>query len=201
MASLKTDALRACDAALGIHDFKKRRGVYLRSTAASTGDGWLGLNLATWDMPEALHVSPVVGVRYEHLERVLVETAGWSAPLAGVTRPLGYLMPQNSFVQWEFKSGTDLAATAQELAVAVSQYGQPFIDQWSDWQAFSTSIEESGLLAEHVKYYVLPTIRALSGDMPGADRLIRQELDRTGNSTDLYAKSYREFARKFSQAF
>lgn len=133
------------------------------------------------------------------LERALAELAGWPPPLASVSKPLGYLMPQNTFVQWDFPADGDLSSIAEDLAKAVSEYGQPFIGRWSDWEVFSTEVGSSGLLLESEKFIVLPVVLAINGDRPGAERIIRQELARVGDSSDAYAQSYRQFADRFSE--
>jgi hypothetical protein len=188
----------ACAAALRRYGFAaKRRGLLLQTSGSGAASGWLGLNLATWSLPQVLHINPVVGVRHDSLEAILVSTAGWPAPVASVSRPLGYLMPQNTFVQWDFSSTGDLAAVAEDLATAVVTYGQPFIDHWSDWNTFSHEVASSGLLLDNVRFLMLPAVAAVNGDYELADRLIRQELERTAGEEDAYSKGYRDFANKF----
>jgi hypothetical protein len=198
MANLRTESLKACGAALRAYDFSKQRGVFLQPGGDASVSGWLGLNLATRGLPEKLQVNPVVGVRHEALESALAELAGWPPPVACVSRPLGYLMPRQSFTQWDFLAGGDLTATAEELAKAVSVYGQPFIDKWSDWRTYSDDIGSSGLLLDNERPLILPLVLAINGDRAGAERLVQQELDRVGDASDVYAQSYREFARKFA---
>jgi hypothetical protein len=44
---------------------------------------------------------------------------------------------------------------------------------------------------------VLPIVAALNGDRQRAERFIEQELTRVGDSPDMYAKTYSEYARRF----
>jgi hypothetical protein len=44
---------------------------------------------------------------------------------------------------------------------------------------------------------VLPIVAALNGDRQRAEGVIEQELARVGDSPDMYAKAYREYARRF----
>jgi hypothetical protein len=199
MTDLEVGAQDACAAALRKHGFvAKRRGVLLRPGGGGAASGWLGLNLATWGLPDKLQVNPVVGVRHLPVERALVELAGWAPPIPSVSRPLGYLMPDRTFRQWDFAAGGNWAAVAGDLADAVATYGQPFIEKWSDWETFSSEVEGAGLLLDVEKFIVLPIVAAIDGDRARAERLIQQELDRVGGSSDAYAKSFREFARKFA---
>lgn len=199
MATLEKLSQDACASALKQHGYvPKRRGILLQPSADKSVTGWLGLNLATWALPASLEINPVVGVRHVQLERALVDLAGWPPPVACVSRPLGYLMPQSTFVQWEFSSSGDVAAVAADLAEAVSAYGQPFIDKWSDWERFSTDIANSALLLDNQKFFIMPLIAVINNDHAAARNWLQQELDRIGDKSDVYANSYREFAQKVS---
>jgi hypothetical protein len=200
MADLVRESQDACAAALRAYGFTpKRRGLLLQPGTKKIATGWLGLNLATVGLPAKLQVNPVVGVRHIPLEAALVELAGWKPPVASISRPLGYLMPQNTFAQWDFVLGDDLTSVAADLARTVAEFGQPFIDRWSDWKRFSSDVGDSGLLLDLERYIVLPIVAALNGERAAADDLVQQELARTGGSEDAYAKAYRAFAEKFSK--
>ncbi|WP_157756637.1 hypothetical protein [Plantactinospora sp. KBS50] len=197
MTNLERDSQEACASALRQYGYvAKRRGLLLQPRDRKDVTGWLGLNLATWGLPAKLQINPVVGVRHVQLEKALVELAGWKAPVASISKPLGYLMPQNTFVQWDFSADGDLTAIAEDLASAVRAYGQPFIDKWTSWEAFSAEVSGSGLLLDNQRFFVLPLVAALNGDLSGAESLTRQELDRVGDAEDVYSKGYREFAGK-----
>jgi hypothetical protein len=199
MTDLEKGSQDACALALKQYGFKaRRRGLLLQPGSSKAVTGWLGLNLATWALPAGLQVNPVVGVRHVPLENALVELAGWPAPIACVSRPLGYLMPQNTFVQWDFPAGGDLAAIAEDLAKAVATYGQPFIDKWSDWTTFSAEVADAGLLSDNQRFFVLPLVAAISGDRATADQLVQRERDRVGDGPDVYSRSYRAFADRFA---
>ncbi|MGW3893201.1 hypothetical protein ACWD69_31555 [Micromonospora chokoriensis] len=197
--TLEKDAQDACASALRRYGFvSKRRGVLLQRRDVKDVAGWLGLNLATWALPAKLQINPVVGVRHVALEKALVDLADWKAPVACVSKPLGYLMPQNAFAQWDFPAGGDLNAIAEDLATAVAEYGQPFIDNWANWDTYSAEIAGAGLLLDNQKPFVLPLIAEINGDWRRAELLIERELDRIGDAPDVYSKSYRIFAEKFA---
>lgn len=200
MKSLEKVSQDACALALKRHGFTaKRRGILLQAGGDTSVTGWLGLNLASWDMPNSLKINPVVGVRHVQLEAILVSTAGWTPPLACVSRPLGYLMPQRTFIQWDFLPTGDLAAVAADLAAAVAAHGQPFIDHWSNWETFARDLGDSDLLMEHTRFILLPAVAALDGDHQRARQLLDEELKRTADREDAYATAYREFTRKFTE--
>jgi hypothetical protein len=199
MTGLEKDGQEACASALRQYGFvPKRRGILLQPRDVKDVTGWLGLNLATWGLPAKLQINPVVGVRHVPLEKELVDLAGWKAPVACISKPLGYLMPQKAFVQWDFLADGDLAEPAEDLATNIACYGQPFIDRWANWEKFSADIADAGILLDNQKPFVLPLVAVINGDRRRAEVLIGQELDRIGDAPDVYSKSYREFADRFT---
>jgi hypothetical protein len=199
LVNLEKASQDACASVLRQYGFVvKRRGVLLQPGGNAAVTGWLGLNVGTWSLPDVLHVNPVVGVRHVPLEKLLVELAGRKAPVPCVSLPLGNIMPQNYHQQWDFPAVGDLETVAQDLAKTVAEYGQPFIDRWSDWSTYSDEIEDSGLLLEDEKHIVLPLVAEINGDRHGAELLIQRELNRIGEAPDVYSSSYRAFATKFA---
>lgn len=198
MTDLVKESQDACAVALRAYGFvPKRRGLLLKPGKSKAVTGWLGLNLSTWELPAKIQINPVVGVRHVPLEAALVELAGWVAPVASVTRPLGYLMPQKTFLQWDVLANGDFEAVGRDIATSVAEFGQPFIDHWSDWETYSSEIGDSGLLLDVQRHFVLPIVAAINGDRGSAEQLIQNELARVGDSRDAYADKYHEFAERF----
>jgi len=59
----------------------------------------------------------------------------------------------------DFLADDDLSAVAADLAGTVAEYGQPFIDRWSNWVTYSTEIEDSGLLLDNDRFLLLRSSR------------------------------------------
>ncbi|WP_329179189.1 hypothetical protein [Streptomyces sp. NBC_01477] len=165
--------------------------------------GWVGLNMATRGLPDFVEVNPVVGVcfaEYGEISRALMGDVP-PGPVPVVSRPLGYLMPENSFRVWRFTQGEDPDLQARSIADAVRVYGETFIDAYGDWGRFSREIESAGLLADHERKKVLPIIFAMNGDTEQALEIVAEEQSRVLGLDDMYARSYRDFAGKFFDRF
>jgi hypothetical protein len=202
VSSLKEETLAACRSALARLGFVKRKGALLQEREGQAS-GWIGLNLATHELPRLLKVNPVVGVRFAHLEKILLSLSDdmSKSPAPVISRPLGYLMPEKSFKSWEFLEGGDIERVAESIADAVHEYGEPFIAAYSDWDVFSRSVGDAGILMEHERAKVLPIVYVINGDAEEGQRIIDAELERVASSTDMYAQSYRHFADKFREEF
>jgi hypothetical protein len=203
MPPLTKDALAACESALRQLGFSKRRGSLLQD-GATAGIGWIGLNTATRGLPGRMGVNPVVGMyfaRLAEIESVLRDDIP-DKPMPAMSMPLGYLMPDRMFRQWEFPQGGDLALIAQSLADAVQAYGQPYIGKYADWDTFSHDVVESpNMLMEHERAKTLPLVLAINGKLEEAKRIVERELDSVSGVEGVYAQSYRDFADKFFARF
>jgi hypothetical protein len=165
--------------------------------------GWLGLNTTSAGMPAELGINPVVGIRHAKLETALLELVSGlpRPPIPSATKPLGYLMPENKFRTWSFLDGESAAVVAADMASAVSVYGQRFIDTYSDWGVYSATIEESGMIPDHQRAIFYPIIAIINGETARAESLVRDELVRVGEKSDMYSTSYRDFAHKFTNKY
>lgn len=202
MSSLKEEALAACRSALAQLGFIKYKGALLQERGGQAS-GWIGLNLATHGLPRLLKVNPVVGVRFIHLEKILLALSDDmpKRPMPVISKPLGYLMPEKSFRFWEFLEDGDGERVAESLASAVREYGELYIAAYSDWDVFSRDVGDVGLLIEHERAKILPIVHVINGDREEGRRIVETELERVASSGDMYAQSYRIFAEKFRREF
>jgi hypothetical protein len=84
---------------------------------------WLGLNRATKYHP--LGINPVVGIRYQPLERLLAELRGakphtYIPPT--ISTPLGYLTDENRYLELKVSRVEEAATVALELTRLVETY-------------------------------------------------------------------------------
>jgi hypothetical protein len=196
--ALEKQSLSACAAAFKPLGFAKKRGVFLKEYTPDLF-GWIGLNAAERNLPYSLLVNPVIGVVHSRLNAILDEIRDDipKGPKPSVSTPLGYLTPRKSFAEWEFPSGGDLVSVAEMMAQSIEAYGFPYMEEFGDWEHFSSEAEKSGFLLENEASKVVPVIRAINGDHDGARRLVETELDKLSAREDMYAISYRAFSRRF----
>ncbi|MBG0824944.1 hypothetical protein HS048_30050 [Planomonospora sp. ID91781] len=182
----------------------RSRGIFIQGRG-SEGSGWLGLNENDGEMPRSLSVNPVIGVRHDRVQEAWAELDANPGILKSPTlfSPLGYLMPESAYREWRFSRDGDHRSTAQEIASAVMRYGGPFIEWWADWRNFSERVHESDLLLDVDRFVIIPIVRALDGDVPGARDMVDQEVARLDSvgAEDVYARHYRAFSERFTVRF
>jgi hypothetical protein len=126
-------------------DFKKRTDGIFTKELADGFIGWLGLNSAKHKL--GIEINPVVGIRYQALERVLStilqqKPHGYVPPTVAIS--LGYLMPEHRYRAWTF--GHDAGDGAMsDLMMAICDYGIPFMES-------SANIIKIGELLASAKY-------------------------------------------------
>jgi hypothetical protein len=202
VSSLKEEALAACRAALAELGFTRHKGALIQKRSGQAS-GWIGLNMAARDLPRLLKINPVVGVRFAHLEEIMLQLRDDlpKKPMPVTSKPLGYLMPEKAYRAWDFVEGGDHERVAQSLAAAVRDYGEPYIAVNANWDTFSRAVGGVGFLVEHERAKILPVVRVINGDREEGRYLVESELGRIADSDDVYAQSYRSFAARFGEMF
>ncbi|GHH57226.1 hypothetical protein [Lentzea cavernae] len=194
--SLKTDALVAVDTALRPTGFVRRGHVWLQERGDGVS-GWLGFGLSG-----ALDLTPLVGVcfrRYDEVCRAL----GVGIPTTPlVSTPLGALMGEKPVWHWNFAPGGDHASVASSLVSTFLKHGKPYIDKHAKWDALSRElVAKPESLLDFERARKLAIIHVLNGDAGAAGEVLKKEHERVADSRDVYARSYRAFAHRFSLAF
>ncbi|WP_329181656.1 hypothetical protein [Streptomyces sp. NBC_01477] len=112
-------------------------------------------------------VNPVVGLRYDPLERLLAEIAGTASPTsATIAHSVGYLTPGHSFLQLRVAEPGDAERAADELHELVQTYGLPFAGQHASTDALLTALRAGGNVPNPDRTRILiPALHFLRGDM------------------------------------
>ncbi|MFF4648251.1 hypothetical protein [Streptomyces sp. NPDC001389] len=129
---------------------------------------WVGLNKASRHHP--LKINPVVGLRYDPLERLVTDLLG-QPPGRAVTiaRPVAYLTPGNTFLQLTVAAERDAGPAADELCGLVDAYGLPFARRHADPDALTGALEAGGNVPNPDRVrLLLPAMHVLQGRIEDA---------------------------------
>ena len=162
--------------------------------------GWLGLNRATHKTGGSLLVNPVVGVRNQKLERVvaqLCDTKFHAYIPPSISTGVGFLMPEQHFLEWTFSPEHDPTATASELVQAVQQFGLPFMRANADLQQLLNTMMHSRFGIPDQLVYRIPVALMMLGQTKSAEAEVDKELARLADADYPAADNYRKFANAF----
>jgi len=190
-------AVRTLQEPLEQTGFRKRAGEIFTIALADGVLGWLGLNYASRHRsPGQIAINPVVGVRHQPVERLLArlrrETFHEYQPPT-VSTPIGYVMPAQRYMDWEFGGQYGVTAGA-ELIAAVVDYGMPFMRSLIHLPAILEAINQ-GLC--HNPEYRLPAVLEVMGRHNDAEAAVARAVDDLGERHDAAAQQLRHFAAAF----
>ncbi|MFF4306864.1 hypothetical protein [Streptomyces sp. NPDC001601] len=142
-------------------------------------------------------VNPVVGLRYDPLERLLADITGALSPTAAtIARSVGYLTPGNSFLQLQVAEPGGAERAADELHELVQSYGLPFARQHANTDALLTALRAGGNVPNPDRTRLLiPALHFLRGDTNETRSGLAQGLAHYGQNTSMpVVAEYRRFA-------
>jgi hypothetical protein len=179
--------------------FKKRGGEVFTMDLAPGVLGWLGLNRATRHRaPGDVEINPVVGVRFQDVERIVAECRGvkfhaYEPPT--ISSPLGYVMPETSYKAWVFRTQAS-EKVALEMTHAIKTHGLPSMRSVVDLSELCRRFEEVPGF-EHQLVYRRPVGVLLAGDAQRAHALLDETLVAIGSRNDAAAVDFKSFAAAF----
>lgn len=162
--------------------------------------GTVGLNSAVHRGDGRMSINPMVGVRHQLLEKYvseLMEIKPHPYTPSTVARNIGYMMPEQTYLQWLFEEGMDNASEFKRMVQAVEVYGFPFMEANSTLNALIETMEQ--LKLPYV-YYQLPVAYRLVGEEEQAKEVLQRQLEALGDREDAGAQNYKKFASNFSKA-
>jgi hypothetical protein len=189
-------------AVLAENGFRKRAGLIFTVELADDILGQVGLPTATqYTRKGEIKVNPVVGLRHQLIERVVARLCGEKfhpyIP-ATISTPLGYLMPQDSYLasDWLFGPDEDFTAAADQMVDAIRTYGMPFLYENATLDKLTKRIG-SERRERSPESYRLPVAYLLTGKYAQAAEALTRDLRSLGDRRDPAATRYRQFAEQF----
>jgi len=181
--------------------FEKRAGSIFTLELGHDTIGWLGLNQSVrYQSPGAVEINPVVGVRFQTVERMVAECRGerfHSYQPPTICTPIGYLLPDAKYKTWLFEPDQPVDA-AQDMCATIKQYGIPFMRSVQSLEELCLKIDSRlGFLLE----YRHPVALFLAGDIARATSTLARSVADLGDRGDLAAIDFRRYAAKLAREF
>ncbi|MCP4594814.1 MAG: hypothetical protein GY842_29135 [bacterium] len=174
---LYREVFRLIQESLCAHGMGKwKQGVFTRGIREGV-TGIVGLNTATkYDF----HINPIIGVRYEPLERLVVGLEGREfVPYNGdtIARPIGYLSESREYKTWSFEEGEDNAAVVADMVHEIATVGFRYMEDNSTLEQMCERIAVDHHFIMHSDVYQLPVGYLMLGRYDDAERVVRKHLD------------------------
>ena len=179
-------------------NLKKRKSKIFSCAISDDVIGWVGLNSATHGRGYAVDVNPVVGVRYQRIERLIAELNGDA--FNGLIPPtiagnVGYLSPANAYLSFSFaRASPSNEAVADQLCAAVATYGVPFMKKAADLRSLVETMQEARFASTEQLSYRLPIGFWLLGLTEKAKASVSARLADISTRSDPAGVHYKRFA-------
>lgn len=92
----------------------------------------IGYTTATHRMKAHTLINPIIGIAYEDVNRLYDQMCGYQHNIAPTLwMPIGYLMPEVNFKEWDFIDSVDNEDILTDMLSAIQKYGEPYWDKMS----------------------------------------------------------------------
>jgi hypothetical protein len=193
------EVMQLAQAGLVERGYKKRTGQIFTLELSTGFLGWLGLNRAVNRGDGSMAVNPVVGVRFQELERTLeaiMDEGPQAYVVPTISINIGYLTPENSHKTWVFSESAHNHKTVSDMLAAVEKYGRPFMISMADMRSIQNAFEAKEYSLPENRKYHLPLIYHLRGEDDRTRAELQKNLTEIGEREDLAAQRYRQFAKR-----
>jgi hypothetical protein len=185
------EVMQLAQAGLVGQGYKKRAGQIFTRDLTADFLGWLGLNRAVHRGDGSMAINPVIGVRYQELERNLADLMDedfhpFTPPTISVN--VGYLMPARAYKTWSFDENSDNKRIAGEMIATVEEYGRPFMISMANEETILEALEVSDYSIPANRKYRLPLIHNMRGESDKALAELNKNLAELGEREDLAAQ-------------
>jgi len=190
----KQEARKTLDNKLAEMGFRRQRKEVYFLDISKEACGQLWLNEVSY-AGVCITVFPIIGIRHEKIESEVVRFSGLSRKCfssATIQKGLGYLMPEENYKNWEFSHETDISQVADDMCLAISTYGIPFISANVSLEQVCKKLEENYCLLPTMVFR-LPVAYLLLGQLTKAERCLKKFVKEESEFGD--PKSYNKFAR------
>jgi hypothetical protein len=179
---------------------KKRAGdVY----TIEVGEGFLGVvALGRAREHGSLQIWPTVGVRHEPTEELLGALTGQKAHAyvpATIGCGLGYVMPEQRWIEWPVEDATGAETVAIDVSRAVAAFGLPAITANASLNSVLDALSSPQTMSSSRVDYLLPVVLAQLHRVADAAAEVDRQIEARASRNDPEADHYRAFADAFEQ--
>lgn len=181
--------------------FPKCPSGHYRKDLAPGVFGHFGYALYTDRRTGEVRAWPVVGVRFQSVEKLLSELREKEFDEYGtftIGRPLGFFMEQWDLAEWSVDSPNDLPGVADEVVAALQAYGMPFITSHTSLQEAISVMSPENFGGGHdgeklaASYFLL-------GEYEKARCVLNHQAERYAKGNYPGAEDFRQFARNLRE--
>lgn len=142
----------------------------------------LGFSMGTHTNKGHIYVNVTIGVSHKNVEELRAKITGYNSldimqPTIGIQ--IGYLMPVNSFKEWDFVEKEDNSSLYEDILKNIQTYGFVYQDKMKNIDNLFEAFDKNSLgVLTHARDRYLPILYYLKGNKPEGLRVIEESLER-----------------------
>jgi hypothetical protein len=144
---------------------------------------------------------PNVAVRFQTLSKLESDLLGTEFDKYGATpiaRNIGYLMPENTFMEWYAQSPADADDVAAGMVAALEQYGLPFMERYKSLSEAISFMRPNNYGGNVYDSFTLILAYALLGERHKAYEVLNYWVKSVGEDKPHEFRALRQFAQNFN---
>lgn len=158
----------------------------------------LNFGMATQKTPRHVYVNVTVGISHKEIEVLYAKLTKKNNGLiqSTISLQIGYLMPGNSFKEWDFVESEDNTNTFEDLLKSIQTYGFEYFEKMKDYNNLLEAFEiRSPGLSNQVRDRYLPILYNIMGEKHKGLQFIEEAIERQKKPVDDEKK---EFLKKLA---
>lgn len=166
--------------------FKKKQNFYIKPYTENV-IAVLFFGFYSFQMPGHVFVAAFVGVTYKDVEEIFCKLCGIANPVFDYTilGQIGYVMPENSFKEWDMVEGSDNTGVFEDLFKNIKTYGFEYFEKMKDFNNLFQTFEIRGSVVNVSRDRRLPILYYLKGEKEKGLKFIEEAIERENTPVDM----------------
>ncbi len=129
--------------------------------------GTVGFGISTYGRKDLICLNPVIGILYKDIGHLMEKTIGFNSFkyfLPTISTPLGYLLPERYYKEWEFEEGKDNTSIITDMVNQISSKGFSFFEGKASLKELIQEVEKGDFILKVTQIYTLPLLYYCNGE-------------------------------------
>lgn len=180
--------------------FKKKQYLYIKPFTENV-IAVLHFGIYTHQMSGHVFVDAKVGVTYKDVEEIFCKLCGIDNPVFDFTilRQIGYVMPENSYKEWDLVEGSDNTGVFEDLFRNIKTCGFDYYEKMKNFNNLFQTFEIRGSVVDVSRDRRLPILYYLKGEKEKGLKFIEKTIERQQQPGDeeQFDSNYLDFAERY----
>lgn len=157
--------------------------------------GTVSFGISNYGRSDIISLNPVIGVMSKDVENLMEKTTGLNTLkdfMPTISTPLGYLLLEKSYKEWEFEKGKDNAQIVAEMVGKITTNGFSFFKGRDTLKGVILEVEKDNFILQPSKLYKLPLLYYCNGEKEKGLDFINRNMTPDNTPYQTFKNKYKE---------